>query len=111
MLAHAFQLAGSSSSAEDDPLFGNVHVHLDVEPQEADESSHDSAQAPQVHAILCKLYLSSGEHQTASADEGWQSMAGLTEDIYCGAWRKLLHAQMLRQWVSPYLICSRESCS
>ncbi|CAL5227089.1 g9995 [Coccomyxa viridis] len=42
VLAHAFQLAGSSSSAEEDPLFPNVHVHLDDEPPKPDSPSPGS---------------------------------------------------------------------
>jgi len=48
MLAHAFQLAGSSSSAEEDPLFPNIHVYLDVERHDADEPLPESAPPQQV---------------------------------------------------------------
>lgn len=48
-LAHAFQLAGASSSADEDALFANVHVHLDVERQGGNESSSDTAPAHKVY--------------------------------------------------------------
>ena len=53
MLGQAFQLAGGSSSAEEDALFGNIRVHLDAERREADELLPDSAApAPQVRQSL-----------------------------------------------------------
>ena len=57
-LAHAFQLAGSASSAEEDPLFPNVHVHLDVEPKEPDGASSGSAPAHQVRTSSVVIPLS-----------------------------------------------------
>jgi hypothetical protein len=47
-LAHAFQLAGASSTAHEDALFANVRAHLDVEPQGTEESLPDAAPAQKV---------------------------------------------------------------
>ena len=64
MLAHAFQLAGSSSSAEEDPLFPNVHVRLDDEPPKPDSPSPGSTPVHQVHTSSvrssCNLQTSIG---------------------------------------------------
>lgn len=55
MLGHAFQLAKGSSSAEEDPLFVNVHVHLDIEPQAPDGPPSDFAYGHQVHASIASV--------------------------------------------------------
>ena len=55
MLAHAFQLAGSSSTAEEDTLFASVNVHLNVEQQDAKESSADMSPAHQVQALRASI--------------------------------------------------------
>jgi hypothetical protein len=48
-LAHASQLAGASSSADEDGLFANVHVHLDVQRQGGNESLPAAATANKVY--------------------------------------------------------------
>ena len=54
-LAQAFQQAGASSSAHEDPLFPSVNTHLDIAEPPADGAVADNAPAHQVRRPRLKI--------------------------------------------------------